>query len=370
MVAPTVNRYGKPISSYRKLLDSRPCTVSAEAPSHPEPAPTPMSGWDDGMTHAIRVADLPEPGPRPFLVERLLPEGAITTLYGDAGTGKSYLALAIATSICAGLPFLDLPTLPGPVLYADFELDADEFRRRAGAVARGLGLDGVPDELWYLHPERSLKGGPDGALGIIGPDIEQLQPALLVIDSFSWACGTLDLSSPSDMNDILGRIAALETSTLLLDHSAKPQAGVPASMLRPFGSAFKFAHARSALQLLKDGAAITLKQVKSNFAALAEPIGVALDFEEEPPAVTVRRLASAVTSQQAPQPTTRERVLAVLRTAGRPLSAEDIVAASRCNRSVQTVRNLLTKLDDEGIAQMTARGHWELHPVVPSHHGA
>src|SRR5215472_7045854 len=44
----------------------------------------------------IHLADFPKPGPRRFVVADLIPEGFMTSLYGDGGTGKSYLAMYAA----------------------------------------------------------------------------------------------------------------------------------------------------------------------------------------------------------------------------------------------------------------------------------
>ena len=89
----------------------------------------------------LEVADLAEPGPLLFRIEGLAPEGYPANLYGDGGQGKSYLAVGASTAVATGQPFLGLCTIKGTVLYLDYELDAEEFTRRAYRVARGMGLD-------------------------------------------------------------------------------------------------------------------------------------------------------------------------------------------------------------------------------------
>jgi len=81
------------------------------------------------------------PGPREYVVENLVPKHHTTSLFGDGGSAKSILALSAATALAGGAAkWLGREVYNCPVLYADFELDADEQRRRAYQVARGICL--------------------------------------------------------------------------------------------------------------------------------------------------------------------------------------------------------------------------------------
>src|SRR4051812_4969045 len=51
----------------------------------------------------VKVWEATEPAPRRFVVEGLIPDGAVTTLYGDGGMGKSYIAQYLAMTSCLGL---------------------------------------------------------------------------------------------------------------------------------------------------------------------------------------------------------------------------------------------------------------------------
>src|SRR6266851_4598742 len=113
---------------------------------------------DSGMQKngLITVCDMPEPQTRRYVVPGLLPDGALSILYGDGGLGKSYLALHLA--LCAALahPFAGRPLEKHRTLYLDAELDQDEFVRRAYWAARGLGLEGPPEGLYYCRLPGSL----------------------------------------------------------------------------------------------------------------------------------------------------------------------------------------------------------------------
>ncbi|MEC4681516.1 MAG: AAA family ATPase, partial [Nitrospirota bacterium] len=56
-----------------------------------------------------------------WLVDRLIPKGAITVLFGQGGVGKTWLMMDAALNIGNGSPFLNLKTLKTPVVFVDFE---------------------------------------------------------------------------------------------------------------------------------------------------------------------------------------------------------------------------------------------------------
>lgn len=73
-----------------------------------------------------RIEDLPsiwdlEPRAPEWIVEGLVPGGAITLLSGDSGVGKSTLALALAGAVAHGEPFIGRATRQSDVLYIDRE---------------------------------------------------------------------------------------------------------------------------------------------------------------------------------------------------------------------------------------------------------
>src|SRR5215218_3274622 len=112
----------------------------------------------------LRFAYMDPPGPREYVVENLVPKGHTTSLFGDGGSAKSILALSAATAVAGGAAkWLGREMYNCPVLYADFELDADEQRRRAYQVARGICLDKPPHDLLYVsglgRPTREVLKG-------------------------------------------------------------------------------------------------------------------------------------------------------------------------------------------------------------------
>lgn len=96
---------------------------------------TPVSKWADG----------PEPAPREWLLESLIPAGRVTSLLGVGGYGKTLLALQIALHISEGRDLFGLKVKAGPVLGIFCEDEEDELNRRLRAAcgAEGISLGGV-----------------------------------------------------------------------------------------------------------------------------------------------------------------------------------------------------------------------------------
>jgi hypothetical protein len=117
------------------------------------PSPSPYKGEGRGRKpKSVRFNEIPDPGPRRYHLEGLIPEGFPTLVYGDGGVAKSMLVLSFGLTLArGGEKWLGQDVGGGrPVLYLDFELDASEQRRRVNRLARGDGLDSIPDNLRYM----------------------------------------------------------------------------------------------------------------------------------------------------------------------------------------------------------------------------
>lgn len=69
----------------------------------------------------IKCDDWNEHEYQKWIVEGLIPEGAITILYGKPGVGKSHIVWKMGNCIVAGQDFLGCSTTQGPVYYLDYE---------------------------------------------------------------------------------------------------------------------------------------------------------------------------------------------------------------------------------------------------------
>ena len=91
----------------------------------------------------VRVADLQgtDPPARRWCVPEWVPDLNVTSIYGDGGTGKSILAMQLATACAAGGEWLGNPVAPRKVLYVSCEDDRDEMHRRQVKINAVMGAE-------------------------------------------------------------------------------------------------------------------------------------------------------------------------------------------------------------------------------------
>jgi hypothetical protein len=315
----------------------------SQSPNSPVTAVTP-----------VRFAEMQPPGPREYLVEELLPKAHAVTLFGDGGSAKSILALSLGTTIAGDAErWMNRMGHTCPVLYVDFELDADEQRRRAYQVARGLYLDKPPHDLLYV----SGLGRPAGEVLKGCLDLCTNEGiGLLIIDSLGIALQG-DAEAARDVirfhHDYLDPFRAAGVTLLIIDHQGKTQAGERYQNKRSFGSVYKENLAHSVIQVEPGERGeglltLMLRQTKNNFGPKAKPFGARLAFTEEKIIVDAHVLDATELAEEGTL-NARDRVMLVLKdTPGYPA---DI--AETCVMPLGTVKNELTRMRKRGLVEYT-----------------
>jgi len=84
------------------------------------------------ILHAFNPADWEgkKAPPRKWIVPNYIPDGTVTLLYADGGTGKSYLKLQLAVARATAREWIGLIPEPGRTLVLSTEDDLDEMWRR------------------------------------------------------------------------------------------------------------------------------------------------------------------------------------------------------------------------------------------------
>lgn len=153
----------------------------------------------------------------PFLLPPFIVEGAATVLFAEGGTGKSLLALAMGVSVATCVDVLDsVPTRIGPVLYLDWEWDAESHAERLKAICAGLGMDPPEKLIHYRHEVAPIWEAAPAIRRIIA----ELGIVFVIVDSLGFARG----GEPESADLTLKTFAALRTfgvPVLCLDHVAK-----------------------------------------------------------------------------------------------------------------------------------------------------
>ncbi len=135
--------------------------ASAAAPQNKSTQP---SGWPVICPSALDGKTIPE---RRWCLPGWFPDGCVSLLSGDGGTGKSLLAMQLATCASTGTPFFGIEMAPRKVLYLSCEDDLDELHRRQADINAALGIDWpdldgqlfwrpvVGEETTLMGPDRS-----------------------------------------------------------------------------------------------------------------------------------------------------------------------------------------------------------------------
>src|SRR5215217_5483188 len=325
-----------------------------EAPKWRGVTPSQASNSDVTPVTPIRFSEMAPPGPREYLVEGIAPKYHTTTIFGDGGSAKSILALSAGTAIAGGADrWMGRKVQNSPVLYGDFELDADEQRRRAYQVARGVKLDKPPHDLLYV----SGLGRPADEVLIGCLDVCVEEGVKLFIVDFLGIALEGDAGDARDVirfhNKYLDPFRAEGITLLVIDHQGKRQAGEHYQSKRTFGSVYKENLARSVIQVEpgdqgKGLLFLKLRQTKHNFGPKAQPFGAKLTFTDEMITV-VQRSLDAIDLAEEVVLNARDRVMLALK--GAPAYPTEIAEA--CVMPLGSVKNELTRLRKRGLVEYT-----------------
>ncbi|HJE71680.1 AAA family ATPase [Pseudomonas oryzihabitans] len=157
-----------------------------------------------------------------YLIEGMIEKDAHGIMGGASMTFKSFIALHIAYSICTGQPFMDCKVYhPGKVVYVCGEGEGG-IARRLRALAQELG--DIPAGRLFVVPG-ALRIDDPIHMADFGEQLKQLQPQIVMFDTFASLCGGTDENSPSEVGPVLRRIKetcrAAGASSLIVHHFGK-----------------------------------------------------------------------------------------------------------------------------------------------------
>jgi hypothetical protein len=331
------------------------------------------SAGDEGRPKLslVRFAGREAPTAREFIVPDLIPRHHPTTLYGWGGTAKSLIAALLSMSVAGGREkfFGRDIAVHGPVMYLDFELDADEQHRRVMQLATGMKMK-IPEDLLYVS---TLGVRTHEAVEFALSVCEQHKVVMVVLDSLGPAM-VGDMAAAKDViefhNCYIAPFKAVGTTPLLVDHQARQQAGEGYQSKGAFGSAYKEHLSRSLIQVeAGDRSAeqgtlnVRLRHKKTNFGTLVDPFDVSLSFSDEMIVASTRDLTPADRAQETTL-NAEDRVIAALEDG--PAYPDEITESTGLARS--TVKNKINALKKAGRAETTGeiRGQMEQVQLVDS----
>lgn len=168
-------------------------------------------------------ADFSDGPPLDWIVRGVLPRAELAVVYGESGSGKSFLALDLCAAVGRGVKWRDRDVSRGPSVYVCAE-GARGFKTRLRAYARGHNaaiheLPAIIADTPNLTDAAEV-GEIYGAILRWGK-----KPEIIVVDTLSAALGAGDENSGTDMGRVVAHCKLLHRRTgalvVLIHHSGK-----------------------------------------------------------------------------------------------------------------------------------------------------
>jgi AAA domain len=246
----------------------------ALSPHTPSPLPPDADATVTG-TEIVYLADL-QPQPVEWLWQHRLAAGTLAMLSGERGSGKTWVALAVAAALTRGCdPFTGEKLKPATVLYASAEHAAVQVIQ-----PRFAGLRGEPARLIVLRRAVSASSmpSPESVLRDLDHALRKTQAQLVILDPWDSLLGLeVDRDHAAQTHPLLESLARLaelhRCCILLIRHLFKPSV----SRLARRGSAFMECAAALRTEFLVGSSPdaptqTALLHVKSNLGPLAPPL--------------------------------------------------------------------------------------------------
>ena len=297
-----------------------------------------------------------------FVVAPYVDQHGTTIIFGDGGVSKSVHALALGLSVVTGIPLLpdsEVTQEPGPVLYLDWEADAETHAERLGALCAGLGIP-VPTGLIYMRRSGSLGESVREIRRVIATE----GAVFAIVDSIGAAAGG-DPEKADPIIRAMNSMRALEVPCLSIHHVTKDSK----DKTKPFGSVYSPNLARLTWRVDKEQAegdsniSVRMTNFKANFGRLEPSRGHGIVFEnnDDDRLTTIRfthvsALALPSTHSKAGQ---KWELVKALQTLGRG-SVSDLAEATDLAKTV--VRMQLNRHKDffHNLQPGTGGGQWIL----------
>ena len=162
-----------------------------------------------------------------YLIKRWIDRDAISMVYGDSNSGKSFFALDLAFHVSAGLGWQGERVRQGKVLYVAAE-GGRGFSKRIKAIeeARPQLYHAGKDNLFLLPVQVDLHGQEDAKAIIDGAPLQFVN--LLVIDTLAMSMGAGNENDAASMSQFISNINLLKSHfkchVMIIHHTGKDSA--------------------------------------------------------------------------------------------------------------------------------------------------
>lgn len=163
------------------------------------------------------------------LIKGVLEQKAMSVIYGESNSGKSFVALDMAFAVSKGTEWNGRKTVQGLVVYIAAEGGLG-ITKRFSAYDKARGLKGTGAKLEVITASPDLVHGKADAEALIA-EIRQIEQewqtpcTMVVIDTLSRVLSGGDENSPTDMGTVVKNFGAIQTAIgchlMVIHHSGK-----------------------------------------------------------------------------------------------------------------------------------------------------
>ena len=173
------------------------------------PADAPTAPPPSRLRLRLTRADQIEMRPPDWLLRGMLERDMLALIFGDPGSGKSFLAIDWACRVATGTPWRGHGVRVGPVLYIAGEGRQGFGRRvRAWQEHNGVSMDGAP---LFVAPALAISDALQLAdlVQVVEATAPAERPSLVVLDTLARCFGGGDENSTQDMSRFVSACDAL-----------------------------------------------------------------------------------------------------------------------------------------------------------------
>lgn len=198
-----------------------------------QPQPKPLAAAFPELTDGaqilafVQASHLPAWEPPRELIEGMLIEGAMSVVYGDSNTGKSFLVMDMAAHISLGETWFESNVQQGAVLYLASE-SPRSIMDRSRALAKRLNRD--LDQFFITQSNIDMYN-PNGDAQRIVDTVAMIEGQygvkikLIVVDTLARAMGAGDENSTKDMGQFVKHGDLIRSATnahlMIIHHTGK-----------------------------------------------------------------------------------------------------------------------------------------------------
>lgn len=160
-------------------------------------------------------------------IDDILPQAEICMVYGESGSGKTFLVLDLVSAVARGVQWRARDSRPGQVCYVVAE-GAVGFRKRIRALAHQVDAHQLSDMRLLVLGDAPNLFDRDQALAVAKAVNTAGGASIIVIDTLSAVAVGANENSGEDMNQIVAHCKGLHRATgalvILVHHSGKDTA--------------------------------------------------------------------------------------------------------------------------------------------------